>query len=92
MIFVLGALGLPGTTGFLGEFLVLMGILKNYLIALLATMGVVLAAAYMLWLSKRVIFGEIKNSQIKSLKDMNISEELILILLAVITIVFGFYP
>ena len=93
MIFVLGALGLPGTTGFLGEFLVLVGIFKkNYLIALLATMGVVLAAAYMLWLSKRVIFGEIKNSQIKSLKDMNISESLILILLAVITIVFGFYP
>ena len=93
MIFVLGALGLPGTTGFLGEFLVLVGIFKkNYLIALLATMGVVLAAAYMLWLYKRVIFGEIKNSQIKSLKDMNISESLILILLAVITIVFGFYP
>ena len=93
MIFVLGALGLPGTTGFLGEFLVLVGAFKkNYFIALLATTGVILAAAYMLWLSKRVIFGEIKNPQNKTLKDMNISESIILILLASITIIFGFYP
>ena len=62
IIFALAALGLPGTTGFLGEFLVLVGVFqKNYLVALLATIGVILAAAYMLWLSKRVIFGEIKN-------------------------------
>ena len=93
MIFVLGALGLPGTTGFLGEFLVLVGAFKkNYFIALLATTGVILAAAYMLWLSKRVIFGEIKNPQNKTLKDMNISESIILVLLASITIIFGFYP
>ena len=93
MIFVLGALGLPGTTGFLGEFLILVGAFKkNYFIALLATTGVILAAAYMLWLSKRVIFGEIKNPQNKTLKDMNISESIILILLASITIIFGFYP
>ncbi len=93
MIFVLGALGLPGTTGFLGEFLILVGAFKkNYFIALLATTGVILAAAYMLWLSKRVIFGEIKNPQNKTLKDMNISESIILVLLASITIIFGFYP
>ena len=93
MIFVLGALGLPGTTGFLGEFLVLVGAFKkNYFIALLATTGVILAAAYMLWLSKRVIFGEIKNPQNKTLKDMNISELIMLVLLASITIIFGFYP
>ena len=93
MIFVLAGLGLPGTSGFLGEFLVLIGIFqKNYLVALLATIGVVLAAAYMLWLSKRVIFGEIKNSEIKSLKDISLSETIMLFVLAVTIIIFGFYP
>ncbi len=93
MIFVLAALGLPGTTGFLGEFLVLVGVFqKNYLVALIATIGVVLAAAYMLWLSKRVIFGEIKNPEIKSLKDINFSEGIMLFILAAVIIIFGFYP
>tara|TARA_B100001996_G_C18586825_1_gene564501 strand:- start:378 stop:1118 length:741 start_codon:yes stop_codon:yes gene_type:complete len=93
MIFALAALGLPGTTGFLGEFLILVGVFqKNYLVALLATTGVVLAAAYMLWLSKRVIFGGIKNSKIKLLKDINFSEATILFVLAATIIIFGFYP
>ena len=93
MVFVLAALGLPGTTGFLGEFLVLVGVFqKNYLVALIATIGVVLAAAYMLWLSKRVIFGEIKNPAIKSLKDINFSEGIMLFILAATIIIFGFYP
>jgi len=93
MIFALAALGLPGTTGFIGEFLVLVGVFqKNYLVALLATTGVVLAAAYMLWLSKRVIFGEIKNSEVKSLKDLNFLESTILFVLALVVIIFGFYP
>ncbi len=93
MVFALAALGLPGTTGFLGEFLVLVAVFqKNYLVALLATFGVVLAAAYMLWLSKRVIFGEIKNSEIKSLKDLNFSESAMLFILAATIIIFGFYP
>ena len=93
MIFALAALGLPGTTGFLGEFLILVGIFqKNYLVALLATTGVVLAAAYMLWLSKRVIFGETKNSEIKSLKDINFLEGITLFVLAAAIIIFGFYP
>ena len=60
IIFVLGGLGLPGTSGFVGEFLVLLGAFKNYLVAILASIGVVLAAAYMLWLAKRVVFGEVK--------------------------------
>ena len=56
VIFALGALGLPGTTGFIGEFLVLIGAFKeNYLIAILASTGVVLCAAYMLWLTKGYI-------------------------------------
>ena len=93
MIFALAALGLPGTTGFLGEFLILVGIFqKNYLVALLATTGVVLAAAYMLWLSKRVIFGETKNSEIKSLRDINFLEGITLFVLAAAIIIFGFYP
>tara|TARA_B100000945_G_scaffold88588_1_gene68967 strand:+ start:7143 stop:8639 length:1497 start_codon:yes stop_codon:yes gene_type:complete len=93
IIFALAALGLPGTTGFLGEFLVLIGIFqKNYLIGLVATIGVVLCAAYMLWLSKRVIFGQIKNPEIKTLKDINFSEGTILFILATIVIFFGFYP
>ena len=93
VIFALAALGLPGTTGFLGEFLVLVGIFqKNYLVAILATFGVVLGAAYMLWMTKRVIFGVVKNEQIKSLKDTNKLENLMLITLAFFIIFFGFYP
>ena len=71
IIFALGALGLPGTSGFLGEFLVLVGAFqKNFLVAILASLGVILGAAYMLWLSKRVIFGVTKNSNIKNFKDV----------------------
>ena len=59
MIFVLGTLGLPGTSGFVGEFLVLVGVFKvNYLVAILASIGVILAAAYILWLYKRVVLGK----------------------------------
>ncbi len=93
LIFALAALGLPGTTGFLGEFLVLVGSFqKSYIVAMLATLGVVLGAAYMLWLTKRVIFGEIKNEQIKKLKDTNRLETTILATLAFLIVFFGFYP
>ena len=93
IVFALAGLGLPGTSGFLGEFLVLTGAFqKNYLVAMLATFGVVLGAAYMLWLTKRVIFGVVKNDQIKNLKDINKSETIMLIILALLVIFFGFYP
>ena len=93
IIFVLAGLGLPGTSGFLGEFLVLLGAFqRNYLVAILASIGVVLGAAYMLWLAKRVIFGETINPEIKKLRDVNFSEGFILFLLAFVTILFGFYP
>ena len=93
ILFALAGLGLPGTSGFLGEFLVLTGTFqKNYLVAMLATFGVVLGAAYMLWLTKRVIFGVTKNDQIKNLKDVNQSEILMLTILALLVILFGFYP
>ena len=92
IIFVLGGLGLPGTTGFIGEFLVLLGAFKiNYLVAILASTGVVLCAAYMLWMTKRVIFGK-TNNNITTLKDINFLEGLTLIVLCLITLFFGFYP
>ncbi len=93
LIFALAALGLPGTTGFLGEFLILTGSFqKNYIVAMLATFGVVLGAAYILWLTKRVIFGKTNNEQIKSLKDTNKLEVVMLVSLAFLVIFFGIYP
>ena len=93
IIFVLGALGLPGTTGFIGEFLVLLGAFKiNYLVAILASTGVVLCAAYMLWMAKRVVFGNANNAVVTKLKDINFLEATILIVLCLVSIVFGFYP
>ena len=66
MIFTLGAIGLPGTSGFIGEFLILMGTFKkNFLVATIASLGVILEAAYMLWLYKRVIFGKLTNDNLK---------------------------
>ncbi len=93
IIFVLGALGLPGTTGFIGEFLVLLGAFKiNYLVAILASTGVVLCAAYMLWMAKRVVFGNTNNTIVTKLKDINYLEATILIALCLVSIIFGFYP
>ena len=93
LVFALAALGLPGTTGFLGEFLILTGAFqKNYFFAIMATIGVVLGAAYMLWLTKRVIFGQVINEDIKSLKDTNRLEIFMLTSLAFFVIFFGFYP
>ncbi len=93
MIFVLGTLGLPGTSGFVGEFLVLVGVFKvNYLVAILASIGVILAAAYILWLYKRVIFGKMENIQLKKIKDVNLSEATILGVLSAAVLFFGFYP
>ena len=93
IIFVLGALGLPGTTGFVGEFLILMGAFKdNFLVAVIASFGVILGAAYMLWLYKRVVFGELINNDLKNLIDLNKSEIIILTALAIPSLYFGFYP
>ena len=93
IIFVLAALGLPGTSGFVGEFLVLVGVLqKNILVAILASLGVILAAVYMLWLYKRVIFGKITNSEIKIMSDLNKTEIYIFSSLAFLILFFGVYP
>ena len=93
MIFVLAALGLPGTSGFIGEFLVLVGVFQiNVLVAVLASLGIILAAAYMLWLYKRVVFGRIVNSEIKEIKDLDKTEIYIFALLVFLIIFFGVYP
>ncbi len=93
MIFTLGALGLPGTTGFIGEFLILLGTFKvNFTVATIASLGVILGAAYMLWLYRRIVFGEITNTEVTKLVDLNRSEMVILSILAFTTILFGFYP
>ena len=93
MIFTLAALGLPGTSGFVGEFLVLVGVFQiNIFVAVLASLGVILAAAYMLWLYKRVIFGKMANSELKDIKDINKTEIYIFASLVFLTLFFGIYP
>ncbi len=93
MVFTLAALGLPGTSGFVGEFLVLVGIFKkNILVAVLASLGVIFAAAYMLWLYRRVIFGKIASAEIKTMPDLNKTEMYIFASLVFLIIFLGIYP
>ena len=93
MVFTLAALGLPGTSGFVGEFLILMGAFKdNFLVAVVASLGVIIGAAYMLWLYKRVVFGKLVNEELKKMFDLNRSEYLLLSCLDVPILFFGFYP
>ena len=93
MLFTLAALGLPGTSGFIGEFLILMGAFKdNFLVAVIASLGVIFGAAYMLWLYRRVVFGKIVNKDLLKMTDLDNSEKLILWSLAIPVLFFGFYP
>ena len=93
MIFTLAAIGLPGTSGFVGEFLILIGAFKkSFLVATIASFGVVLGAAYMLWLYKRVVFGQVINKDLLKMLDLNSSEIFILASLAIPILFFGFYP
>mgnify|MGYP001398483435 CR=1 FL=1 len=93
MIFILASLGLPGTSGFIGEFLILMGAFKdNILVAVIASLGVILGAAYILWMYKRVVFGKLINIDLKKMVDLNNSEMFVLICLAIPILLFGFYP
>jgi len=93
MIFTLGALGLPGTSGFIGEFLVLVGVFQiKAFVAVLASLGIVLSAAYMLWLYKRVIFGKIMSAGLKEMKDLGRREMYMFIPLLFLIIFFGIYP
>ena len=93
MIFSLASLGLPGTSGFIGEFLILLGTFqKNIVVAIFASLGVILAAAYMLWMYKRLFFGSIKNKKLKNITDLNKNEFFILSILTFFIIFLGFYP
>ena len=93
MIFTLAALGLPGTSGFVGEFLVLVGVFQvNILVAVLASLGVILVAAYMLWLYRRVIFGRVASSEIKKMMDLDKTEICIFASLVFLILFFGIYP
>tara|TARA_Y100000590_G_scaffold10517_1_gene12948 strand:+ start:3777 stop:5279 length:1503 start_codon:yes stop_codon:yes gene_type:complete len=93
MIFTLAALGLPGTSGFVGEFLVLVGIFQvSIVVAVLASLGIILAAAYMLWLYRRVIFGKMARSDMKEMTDLNKTEIYIFASLVFLTLFFGIYP
>ncbi len=93
MIFTLANVGLPGTSGFVGEFLVLVGIFQvNTWVAMLATTGIVLSAAYALWLYRRVIFGALEKADLADILDMNKREILIFAPLLALVILFGVYP
>ena len=93
MIFIMGSIGLPGTSGFVGEFLVLLAIFSvNTYFAVFATTGVVLAAAYSLWLYRKVIFGSLIKKDLLEILDLSRREIIILFPLAFLTIFFGFYP
>ncbi len=93
MIFMLASVGLPGTSGFVGEFLTIIGAFQvNKIIAIIAAIGVILGACYMLWLYARVMFGDIKNKKVESMKDVNIIEFSALGLMAFLVVLFGIYP
>ena len=93
MVFTLANVGLPGTSGFIGEFLALVGVFRvNTWVAFLATTGVILSAAYALWLYRRVIFGQLEKESLRSILDLSRREKAILLPLVAITIFFGVFP
>jgi NADH-quinone oxidoreductase subunit M len=93
MVFTMANIGLPGTTGFVGEFLTLMGAFKaNTWVGLLATTGVIWSACYALWLYRRLIFGVLSKETLKGMLDLSGREKAILYPLVVLVIFFGVYP
>jgi NADH-quinone oxidoreductase subunit M len=93
MVFTLANVGMPGTSGFVGEFLSLIGTFKvNIWVATLATIGVILSAAYALWLYRKVIFGTLDKPKLLAIKDLDYREIITLGPLAILTIAFGVYP
>jgi NADH-quinone oxidoreductase subunit M len=93
LVFTLANVGLPGTSGFIGEFLSLIGTLKiNVPVATFATLGVILSAAYALWLYRRMIFGPLEKPSLFAIKDLGYREIVIFVPLVVLTILFGVYP
>ena len=93
MFFTMANVGLPGTSGFVGEFLTLVGIFQvNTWVALFATSGVILSAAYALWLYRRVVMGDLIKEALKSLKDMSFREKTVFAPLIFFTLLLGVYP
>ena len=93
MVFTLANVGLPGTSGFIGEFLTLLGTFRvNNWVATLATLGTILSAAYALWLYRKVIFGRLTKPSLFNIKDIGWREMIVLAPLVILTIVFGIYP
>jgi len=93
MLFAMANAGLPGTSGFVGEFVVILSAYQaNFWIAFMAALTLILGAAYTLWMYKRVIFGEVANDNVKYLKDINSRETFILSMLVIVVLVFGIYP
>jgi NADH-quinone oxidoreductase subunit M len=93
MFFTMANVGLPGTSGFIGEFLTLMGIFQvNTWVALFATSGVILSAAYALWLYRRVVFGDLVKEALRSITDMTPRERLVFAPLVAMTLILGVYP
>jgi NADH-quinone oxidoreductase subunit M len=93
MIFTMANVGLPGTSGFVGEFLTLLGVFKvNTWVALFATTGVILSAVYALWLYRRMIFGVMDKPSLKAITDMGPREIVVMAPLVLLTLFFGVYP
>jgi NADH-quinone oxidoreductase subunit M len=93
MVFTLASVGLPGTSGFIGEFLVMVGAFQaNTWVAVLITTGIILGAAYMLWLYRRVIFGQLVRPELKNILDINPREVLVFAPLVALVLWMGIYP
>jgi NADH-quinone oxidoreductase subunit M len=93
MVFTMANVGLPGTSGFVGEFLTLLAVFQvNTWVAFFATAGVILSACYALWLYRRIIFGALTKESLKGILDLDAREMLVLAPLIVLTILFGFFP
>ncbi len=93
MIVTLSSIGLPGLNGFVGEFLILLGTFKmNKWYAVFGATGVIFAAAYMLWMFQRVMFGEVTNEKNKVLKDLSLREVVVLLPVLLFIVWIGVYP
>ncbi|RYE80999.1 MAG: NADH-quinone oxidoreductase subunit M, partial [Hyphomicrobiales bacterium] len=93
MVFTMANVGLPGTSGFIGEFLTMVAVFQvNTWVAVFAASGVILSACYALWLYRRVVFGALTKGSLKSILDLDRREAFVLVPLVILTILFGFYP
>jgi NADH-quinone oxidoreductase subunit M len=93
LLFTMASIGLPGTSGFVGEFLSLLGIYEaSSFVALICTTGIILGAAYMLYLYRRVVFGDLTKDDVKAMTDLNAREWAIMVPLAAVALWMGIYP